>query len=163
MPPMYSTEFSRLRYPDLIWTVDRSNLTAPVQRYFRLCLALFSAILSLFSLPIVFLIVKIYQDLEVLRSILDQMKSHWQKKKRKEEEKKRRQCPGLGVAIRSRVLVLVFANWNHYKKNLFGFSSQRMRGFGPGREPTSCVLVSFVLVTIWWCRKTHYNNKRRLC
>jgi len=42
-------------------------------------------------------------------------------------------CLGLGEANRSRVLVLVFFNWNLYKKrNFFGFSSQRVRGFGPG-------------------------------
>jgi len=45
-------------------------------------------------------------------------------------------------------MVLAFVNWNLYKKNLCVFSSQRVRGFGPGRNPTSCVLVSFVLITI---------------
>jgi len=30
-------------------------------------------------------------------------------------------CLGLGEATRSRVLVLVFVNWNLYKKNLCGF------------------------------------------
>ena len=44
----------------------------------------------------------------------------------------KRACLGLGVATRSRVLVLVFVNWNLYKKNLCGFSSQRVRGFGLG-------------------------------
>jgi len=41
-------------------------------------------------------------------------------------------CLGLGVANRSRVMVLVFVNWNLYKQNLCGFSSQRVRGFGLG-------------------------------
>ena len=35
------------------------------------------------------------------------------------------------VANRSRVLVLVFVNWNLYKMNLCRFSSQRVRGFWP--------------------------------
>ena len=48
---------------------------------------------------------------------------------------------------RSRVMVLVFVNWKLYKKNLSGIP-QRVRGFSPGREPTSCVLVSFVLVNV---------------
>ena len=47
---------------------------------------------------------------------------------------------------RSRVIVLVFVNWNLYKKNLCGFSSQRMRGFDPNRKPTSYILVYFVLI-----------------
>ena len=49
---------------------------------------------------------------------------------------------------RSRVVVLVFINWNLYKQNLCKFSSQRVRGLGPSRKTTSCVLISFVLVTI---------------
>ena len=59
----------------------------------------------------------------------------------------------IGVLIlewpnRLRVMVLVFVNWNLYKKNLCDFSSQTVRGSGPGKKPTPCVLVSFVLVTI---------------
>jgi len=42
-------------------------------------------------------------------------------------------CLGLGEATRSRVLVLVFVNWNLYKNDLCRFSSQRVRGFGLGR------------------------------
>ena len=41
-------------------------------------------------------------------------------------------CLGLGEDTRSMVLVLVFVNWNLYKNNLCGFSSQKVRGFGPG-------------------------------
>jgi len=50
------------------------------------------------------------------------------------------------------------------RRIFFGFSSQRVRGFGPRKKTISCVLVPFVLVTIWWSNKTHFNNnKRRLC
>ncbi len=41
-------------------------------------------------------------------------------------------CLGIGVANRLGVLVFVFVNWNSYKKNFCGFSSQRVRGYGPG-------------------------------
>ena len=40
-------------------------------------------------------------------------------------------CLGIGVENKSRVMVLVFVNWNLYKNNWCWFSSQRVRGFGP--------------------------------
>lgn len=41
-------------------------------------------------------------------------------------------CLSLGVEDRLRILVLVFVNWNLYKKkNFFGFSSQSVKGSGP--------------------------------
>ena len=66
-------------------------------------------------------------------------------------------CLGLGVATRSRVLVLVFINWNLYKKNWFEFSSQRVRGFGPGL----CLL--YILCSCISCclMKKNTNNLRK--
>ena len=53
------------------------------------------------------------------------------KKKRIREDSQEHYCLGPGTDNRSRILVLVFINWNLYKKkNVFGFSYQRVRGFG---------------------------------